>query len=246
MQPSLRRGKIARVVTAPRLVGTRLAAAGAALYFLEWVAIAFLAAVPTDRLGEDPAAIVADYRGHAAVIAFAAGWFSFVLLGRVLFAAALRHAFRDSGRQSALLDFAVAAMAISVVLEVAAFASTAAAGWLADAGADAAVVAGFDTAGSVGFLMIFAPVGASVLAFSIVMLSAGLFPRWIGWLGIVAGTMGILGGVIEPSATGAEGAFHDFGTIPTGIGAGGFWIWLIATSVVLWRAAPPRRLEPTN
>lgn len=233
------------MVTRATLVGTRLAAAGAVLYFLEWAVIVFLPAVPTDRLGEDPAAIVAAYRGHAAAIAFAAGWFSFVLLGRVLFATALRQAFRDSDRHSTLLDFAVVATAISVVLEVASFGSAAAAGWLADAGSDSAVVAGFDAASSVGFMMIFAPLGASVLAFSIVMLSAGLFPRWIGWLGIVAGTMGILGGVIEPPAAGAEGAFNDFGTIPTGIAAGGFWIWLVATSVVLWRAAPPRRLEPT-
>jgi hypothetical protein len=151
--------RLPRVVTRAGLVGTRLAAAGAALYFLEWVAIAFLPAVPTARLGDDPAAIVAAYRGHASAVAFAAGWFSFVLLGRVLFATALRHAFRESGRRSALLDFAVAAMAISVVLEVASFVSAAAAGWLADAGADSAVVAGLDAAATVGFMMIFAPLG---------------------------------------------------------------------------------------
>ncbi|MDQ3889775.1 MAG: DUF4386 domain-containing protein [Actinomycetota bacterium] len=227
----------------PPLVGTRLAAVATVLYFLEWVAIAFLPSVPTDRLGDDPAAVVDVYRNHAGAVAYAAGWFSFVLLGRILFAAALRQAFRDSGRQSALLDFAVAAMAVSVALEVASFVSAAAAGWLADAAGNPDVVAGLDAASAVGFVMIFAPVGASVVAFSAVMLSSGLLPRWIGWLGLAAGALGVLGGVIEAAATGADGTFHDLGTIPSGIGAGGLWVWLVATSVVLWRAAPPRQLD---
>ena len=224
-------------------MGTRLAAAGTLLYFLEWIAIALLPSVPTGRLGDDAAAIVENYRTDAGAIAFAAGWFSFVLLGRILFAAALRQSFRDSTRHSAVVDFAVAAMAVSVVLEIASFAVAAAAGWLVEAGGNADVVAGLDATSTVGFSMIFAPIGASVVAFSAVMLSSRLFPPWLGWLGVVAGAFGVLGGLIEPAATGADGTFHDIGTIPSGIGAGGFWIWLIASSVVLWRAAPPRQVD---
>jgi len=41
-----------------------------------------------------------------------------VLLGRILFVVGLRKAFRDSGHESALLDFAVGAMAVSVAIEI--------------------------------------------------------------------------------------------------------------------------------
>ena len=105
-----------------RLVGNRLALVGTVLYFLEWVAIAFLPEVADGSLfGAEPEVVVAAYRGHSGVIAFAAGWFGVVLLGRVLFAVALRKSFRDSSRDSLLVDFAVGAMIVSVTLEIASF-----------------------------------------------------------------------------------------------------------------------------
>jgi hypothetical protein len=70
------------------LIGNRLALAGAILYLLEWAAIAFLAEQPTDRLGENAGAITEAYSGEARTTALAAGWFSAVLLGRILFVAA--------------------------------------------------------------------------------------------------------------------------------------------------------------
>ena len=97
-----------------RLVGNRLALVGTVLYFLEWVAIPFLPEVADGSLfGAEPEVVVAAHRGHSGVIAFAAGWFGVVLLGRVLFAVALRKSFRI--RDSLLVDFAVGAM-ISVRL----------------------------------------------------------------------------------------------------------------------------------
>lgn len=225
-----------------QLVGNRLALVGTALYFLEWVAIAYLPSVPTDRLGDDTAAIVSAYTGHAGATAFAAGWFSFVLLGRVVFVIALRSAFRRSGVDSPLLDIAVAAMTVSVALEVGSFSLSAAAGWLADANADASAVVALDTAASIGFVMVFAPLAVSVLAASAVMVTSGLFARWLAWLGIAAGVIGIVGGILHAAALGATGTFHELGTAPNGIGVAGFWIWVIAASVVLWRRTP--RKEP--
>jgi hypothetical protein len=114
------------------LIGNRLALAGAILYLLEWAAIAFLAELPTDRLGENAGAITEAYSGEARTTALAAGWFSAVLLGRILFVAAVRKAFRDSGRESALLDFALGAMAVSVAIEIVSFSLAPAAAWLAE------------------------------------------------------------------------------------------------------------------
>jgi hypothetical protein len=91
-----------------RLVGNRLALAGSLLYFLEWFAIVFLPDVAdVTHFGSEPEVMVAAYRDHAGAVAFAAGWFAFVLLGRILFAVALRKAFQDSGQSSVLIDFAV-------------------------------------------------------------------------------------------------------------------------------------------
>ena len=226
------------MATRPQLVGNRLALAGTVLYFLEWVAIVFIADVPTDRLGDDPSAIAAAYEGEATTMALAAGWFSFVLLGRVLFAAAVRRAFHESGRRSRLLDFALGAMIVSVAIEIVALSFPAAAAWIAERGADRSAIVALDTAGSITFLMVFAPIGASVLATAAAMLVERLFPAWVGWLGVVGGALFVLGGLLGPAALGDTGDFHDLGQVPLGIGGFVFWTWMLATSVILWRRRP--------
>jgi Domain of unknown function (DUF4386) len=229
-----------------RLVGNRLALAGVGLYFLEWVAIAFIPEVADGSLlGDDPDAVVETYRGHSGAIAFAAGWFGVVLLGRILFAVALRKAFRDSGRESLLVDFAVGAMIVSVTLEIASFGPTAAAGWIADTRADASAIVALDAAGSLMFLVVFVPIGVSIVAASMGMLGSDLFPRWLGALGLLAGGIVIVGGIIQVAALGKTGTLHDAGDPLTTVGAIGFWIWLIAISVILWRHAPHRTVAKT-
>ena len=181
-----------------RLVGNRLALVGTALYFLEWVAIAFLPEVADGSLfGAEPEVVVAAYRGHSGVIAFAAGWFGIVLLGRVLFAVALRKAFRDSGRDSLLVDFAVGAMIVSVTMEIASFGPAAAAGWLADTRPDESAIVALEAAGSLLFFVAFVPIGVSILAASAGMLGSDVFPRWLGVVGVLAGVAATVGGVIQ-------------------------------------------------
>src|SRR2546423_5529442 len=102
--------------TRPRLVGNRVALVGAAMYFLEWVAIVSIPSVPTDKLGHDPSAIVAAY-GHPRAIGVAAGWFSVVLFGRVVFAIGLRDAFRGLRRERLVADIAVVAKAVVGAVE---------------------------------------------------------------------------------------------------------------------------------
>jgi hypothetical protein len=224
-----------------QLVGNRLALAGTILYLLEWAAIVFLAELPTDRLGDETATIASAYADEAQSQALAAGWFSIVLLGRVLFVVALRKACRDSGRESALLDLAVGAMIVSVAVEIASLSLPAAAAWVADNGGSADAIVALDAAASIMFLMVFAPIGISVLALAAVMLQPPhLFRRWLGWLGAAGGTLAIVGGLLAAAALGDDGNFKDVGGTPSAIGVLFFWIWMVATSVVLWRASPRR------
>jgi hypothetical protein len=212
------------------------------LYLLEWVAIAFLGELPTDRLGDDAAAIAEAYTGEARSTALAAGWFSVVLLGRILFVVAVRKAFRDSGRESALLDFAVGAMTVSVAIEIVSFSLAPAAAWLAANDAEPATIVALDAAGSIAFLMVFAPIGVSVLAASAAMVDSRLFARWVGWLGLGAGALMIAGGILGAAALGDDGGFKDWGAQPIAIGALAFWIWILATGVILWRRSPRREM----
>src|SRR2546423_10727363 len=136
--------------TRGRLVGNRIALVGTVMYFLEWVAIVSIPSVPTDKLGQNPAAIVAAY-GHPKAIGVAAGWFSVVLFGRVIFALGLRDAFRGLRRERLFANIAVAAMALSVAIEVISFGMTAAAAWVADAGGNQGAVVSLDAASEVVF-----------------------------------------------------------------------------------------------
>ncbi len=68
------------------------------------------------------------------------------------------------------------------------------------------------------------------------MLFSSLFARWIAWLGLVAGTLLVVGGIESSAATGSSGFLHDVGGLPISL----FWIWMIATAIILFRASPGR------
>lgn len=223
--------------TRRQLIGNRIALVGAVMYFLEWVAIVSIPSVPTDKLGRDPGAIVAAY-GHPKAIGVAAGWFSVVLFGRVIFTIGLRDAFRGLRRERLFANIAVAAMALSVAIEVISFGITAAAAWVADTGGNQSAVVTLDAASEVVFELVFGPIGVSVLAGSIAMILSRLFPRWLGWIGVVGGSLLVVGGILGVGGLGGSGSFHDvagaFSSIPVPI----VWIWMIGTSIVLFRSTP--------
>ena len=221
-----------------RLVGNRVALVGAAMYFLEWVAILSIPSVPTEKLGHDPSAVVAAY-GHPKAIGVAAGWFSVVLFGRVIFTIGLRDAFRGLRRERLFANIAVAAMGLSVAIEVVSFGITAAAAWVAEAGGNQGAVVALDAASEVLFKLVIGPIGVSVLAGSIAMILSRLFPRWLGWVGILGGSLLLVAGIIGVGGLGARGTFHNVaGALMGGVPI--VWIWMIATSVVLFRATPKR------
>jgi len=140
-----------------RLIGNRWTLVGAIVYLLEWVAIAGFHAGSTPTTFLKPDAVVAMYTSHAGGVAAAASWYSLVLLGRILFTVGIRDSLNRSGADTVLADLAVAAMAVSVILEIASYALAGAAGELAHNGGETAAIVGVDAAGSWINIMIFAP-----------------------------------------------------------------------------------------
>lgn len=166
---------------------------------------------------------------------------SFALLGRVLFLAALRNALRDATPVPALADLAVGAMIVSVAIEIVQLGLVASAGWLAEAGAGAGPVATLDAAATVLFTLVLGAVGVSVLAASTAMVLSGVVARWHGLLGVVAGALIVAGGIVGTTSAGDTGTLHDLADPLTGPPVALFWLWMIATSIVLFRHAPPLR-----
>jgi hypothetical protein len=168
-------------------IGNRLALIGAVVYLLEWVAI--IGASPPGPLGPGTGtkAVVDAHSHHAGAAAVSAGWFAVCLTGRVLYVAGLKASLRARPRELPLMDVAVAAVAVSVTLEVTAYALVAGAARLAAVGADSGLVVALDGAAFWLDLLISGPAGVSLLAARAAMLRSRLFPRWLSWIALVAG-----------------------------------------------------------
>jgi len=222
------------------LVGNRLALVGAIVYLLEWAVIIVVAAPGPFSPDTNLDTVIDSYAKGAAGQALFASWFSLVLLGRIAFAVGVRDPLRKS-RELPLVDFAVGAMIVSVILEIAAYAVAAAAGSLAKNGADPAAVAALNDAAFWLNLAIFTPLGVFVAMSSLAMLRSGLFPSWLCWLGLVSGTIALVGGVISGPAIGTSSS--GISDALTTIGVVGFWIWMLGTGILLFRRAGQSRPE---
>jgi len=212
------------------LVGNRLVLTGAIMYLLEWVAIvAGHVGVPLGAT-VGAAGIARAYGGHADSLGWAAGWFGVVLLGRVLIMTGLRSALADSHRPQRLMDLAVAAMALSVALETCVYAVAAGASWSLGAQGSLAAARSLDAVASQLNHVLYGPLGVSLVAAGIAMWRSGLFPRTLAALGTVAGVLSTLIGLAlaAPRFSGAADALSSVALL--------FWVWMIWTGVVLWRA----------
>jgi hypothetical protein len=227
-----------RADTTP-LIGNRLALIGAIVYLLEWVAILGFGAgtAPSGDPGTSAGAIVSQYRQHALATSLAAGWFSLVLLGRILFMVGVRDGLRRSGYRTGLADFALVAMAVSVVLEIAVYSIAAGAAHAAVNGSDQSTIVALDSAANWLDLNIQAPLGASVLVASLGMLRSRAFPAWLCWLGTVAGGLGCVGGVLIGAAFHQGGALYQAINLSTTVAVVGFWLWMLVTGILLFRSA---------
>ena len=214
----------------PPVTGNRLVLTGAVLYLLEWVAI-IAGGIGVPLGGNVSAARVLDsYAGHADALGWAAGWFSVVLLGRLLVMVGLAAALTESGRPSRLMPVAVAAMAVSCALEVTAYAVAAGAGWTA-ATSTVATTRGLDAVSYMLTLMVWGPFGVSALCAGVAMWTSGLFRRALAILALVAGALTLCIGLAftAPSLHGAIGALGAVTLV--------FWVWMVWTGVTLWRAS---------
>ncbi len=214
------------------LVGNRLVLAGSVLYLLEWVAI--VAASVEVPLGATASAadLVSSYAGNAEVLGWAAGWFSVVLLGRILIMTGLRTALSESGRPQPLMDLAVGAMTVSVALEIATYAVAAGTSWSAGRAGAATSMRGLDAAAFTLNEMIYGPLGVSMLCAGAAMWLSGLFSKLLAGIAIVGGVMATLLGLAFVSPGLAD--------VATGLGFAALllWVWMLWTGVVLWRARP--------
>ena len=167
------------------LVGNRWVLVGGIGYLLEWVAIIWVGALGVGETvvrGTSADDLLDSYVGHVDALTTMAGWFSLVLLFRILLFIGLRQALADSGYRHPLMDFAVAAAAVSVTLEVASYGLGAAAGGLAEDGDRAGMLA-LDQAAAGINLMIAGGLGVAIVCSAYCMWSSGLFPMVLNVIG---------------------------------------------------------------
>jgi hypothetical protein len=221
----------------PPLVGNRLALAGAIWYLLE-IPVLFPFVSATSPAPTKVAELVSFYANQKTNLLIGAAGASVVLLGRIAFSAGARASLSRTAGVRALADLALGAMVLSVVLEIAMTTLLAAAGRMAaDGGPAPGIVALHYAAETVGFA-VFPAIAVAVTSTALAQLIAAQFPRWLGWLGLVAGVVGI------------AASAYAVATAQNLVGSGspllsswifGFWIWMIATGIVLFRRTPGRK-----
>jgi hypothetical protein len=222
------------------LVGNKWMLVGGIVYLLEWVAIIGSGALGVQTMhapsGEDTDLMVESYSGRVDVVAWVAGWFAVVLLGRILVFVALRHALVSSGHGHPLLDFAVLAATVSVVLEITGYGMSAAAATFAET--DVAGTLFLDQAGVWLDLMLAGGLGLAILCSSYGMLRSRLFPKALSIIGIVSAVPLIVAQIlISP-------VFTDIVSI-AGWFVFLFWIWMLWAGVYLWMKSPKRSTAAT-
>lgn len=215
------------------LVGNVWVLAGGVLYLLEWVAIIWAGVAGVGvQVARDASSseVMASYAGNEDALYAMAGWFAVVLLGRILLFIGLRHALADSGHGHPLLDFAVAASAVSVTLEIASYGLAATAAAPANAGDESLAVL-VDQAGAGLNLMIGGGLGVAIVCTTYVMWRSGLFSLPLVMLGAVSG-IAIIGAQITtaPSMQPLFDILYFFPLV--------FWVWMLWAGVVCLRARP--------
>ncbi|MGN6576201.1 MAG: hypothetical protein ACTHKG_10960 [Nocardioides sp.] len=221
--------------------GNRVALAGALLYLGEWVVLAlFRAGGPVLPESVQGRALVEAYTSDPGNQSVTAGALGIVLLGRLGFAAGVVGALWRVGRSQALLAWALAAMVVSVVVEIACYGIAGAAGWRADHGAGVEELTSLNALAMWLDGLLFGPFGLSVALLAVVMLRSAAFARWLCWVGLVSGACLVVYGPFSVrwlTMTGTTASVVD--TLST-LGIVGSWVWMLTTGVVLFRRTPGR------
>jgi hypothetical protein len=219
----------------PAIVGNRLVLTGAVLYLLEWVAIIPAGDSGPADPGKSRAEVLKLYQDHPKAVLLITTWCSVVLLGRILIVTGLREALRSMSPRP-VLDLAVAAMAVSIALELLSLVFVGTAQVLAQQGGHDDTVVTLDTAAGVAWLCVFGPLGVSVGCAAWSMLRSRAFPAWIPWVGVVGGVLLVAGGVLGGPGYLEKGTLRDLSGFGM-IGVPLFWVWMLASGIFLWRKA---------
>lgn len=222
----------------PAIHGNKLALAGAVWYLLEFVVIIPFHASPPPA-GSAVADLTAYYTAHQADIPIYVAGVSAAILGRLAFISGLRSALQRAEGAGPLLDLAFASAIVAVVVETVSLALYLVALSMATFGPEPPVIAAaalHNASTPVGSLVGVA-YGLVAVAASLAMLQVPALPRWLGWLGLVAGVIYCLTGnltimpdALLPSADTAQ--FLSWLAIVA---------WMLATGAILWRASRRQR-----
>src|SRR4051812_23235742 len=213
--------------------GNWLALVGTVLYFLEWVAIIGAGGIDVLREpGTSQNTILNAYAGHSNAYAWASGWFGVVLLGRVLFAIGVRRALRAKDQSDALAEFGVLAMLAGVVFEASAYAVAMGAGIVADHHGSAGTVAALDAVGLSLDNLVWGATGLAMLVLAWVMVRSTSFPKLLGGIGVVGGTVLVVDGIFfnAPEFFGLHEGLTNAALL--------LWIWMIWSSVLILNRRP--------
>ena len=220
----------------PDIVGNKWVLTGAVVYLLEWVAI-----IPAGNSGPaDPGSSKAEvlelYQDHPKAVLFIATWCSLVQLGRILIITGIRSAVRPTGDDTPVLDLAVVAMGVSVVMELLSIIAVATGQVLAVQGQQDAVLV-LDTMAGLAFACVLPPLGMSVALASYAMLRTRAFPLWIPASGCLSGAVLVAGGVASGPGYLTAGVARDIGGAAA-LGIPLFWLWMLSSGILLARRSP--------
>lgn len=217
-----------------------LVLAGLALYLSEFIGMAIAGGYPGNEPGTAPDLVGAAYAGLAEGSGFLVGWMALVLTGRILILVGLRQLLTDRAtgdRGSALLDWAVAAMTVSVALEVASVAATAAAAGLVADGVDPAAVIAVDRIAWFLGVGVTAPGGLAALLVAVAMWRHRGFGTVLPAAGVLIGAVMLAGGLLS----GAPSTYPIASLLSIGVLV--WWLWVLAAGIIALRGS---RREPTR
>ena len=181
------------------------------------------------KIGRSANDLLVSVTGNEKELMLMAGWFSLVLMGRILIIIGLKNSLAASGRSHPIMDFAVVVMAISITFEVLAYTFFATASLLGATHPEGMVALEW-TSGALNGLTV-GSLRVSVFCSAWAMFRSELIPKALPILGMVAGI---------PLAVAALFIAPSLSNIGAGltVGAPLFWIWMLWTGILLWKKAP--------
>jgi hypothetical protein len=219
-----------------RISYSRLALLGVIIYLLEFAFI-----IPFYK--EPPGAgstnsQLADFyaANHTSILIYVAG-VSVAILGRILFAVALRDVLRQVPGVRALMDFAFGLVVVGVTVESIGLGLEGVAASMGTYGSEppVAVAAALQSVSPNVGIPLTITFGFFAAVSSLAMLRSRLFARWIGWVGLVGGIAYALSVTLHLAPD------NDVLSMGQFIGWVLIVVWMLATAIVLFGRARSRR-----